>query len=105
MRRLVIMASSAMITLLVVLGLIAAWAVWTYQGPGPTAKAGVHSVVLRRGSGLNEIAAALEKAGVVRSAPVFLAAAQITQAARDLKAGEYEFPSGAPMSRVLEDIR
>jgi len=105
MRRLVIMTSSAMITLLVVLGLIAAWAVWTYQGPGPTAQAGVHSVMLRRGSGLNEIAAALEKAGVVRSAPVFLAAAQITQAARDLKAGEYEFPSGAPMSRVLEDIR
>jgi len=105
MRRLVIMGFSALMTLAVVVGLLVAWAVWTYQGPGPAARGSVHSVVLRRGSGLNEIAAALEKAGVVRSAPVFLAAAQITRAARDLKAGEYEFPSGAPMARVLDDIR
>jgi UPF0755 protein len=106
-RRLMIMLVSALLTLAVVLGAAGLWALWTYQGPGPAAAKGspVHSVVLRRGSGLNEIAAALERAGIVRSAPVFLAAAQITGAARELKAGEYEFPSKAPMSRVLDDIR
>jgi UPF0755 protein len=106
LRRLVIMGISALLTLLMVLALVAAWAIWTYQGPGPEARDGkMHVVMLRRGSGLNEIASSLEKAGVVRSAPVFLAAAQITGAARELKAGEYEFPTKAPMSRVLGDIR
>ncbi|MBI1407563.1 MAG: endolytic transglycosylase MltG [Caulobacter sp.] len=106
LRRLMIMGFSALLTLAMVLALVAAWALWTYQGPGLAAKDGkTHVVVLRRGSGLNEIASALEKAGIVRSAPVFLAAAQITGAARELKAGEYEFPSKAPMSRVLNDIR
>jgi UPF0755 protein len=106
LRRLVIMAFSAGLTLALVLAGVALWAVWVYQGPGPEAKtAAVHSVVLRRGAGLNEIASALQRAGVVRSAPVFIAAAQVTRVTSKLKAGEYEFPSRAPMSRVLADIR
>ena len=101
-----IMLVSGLLTLALVAALGGVWALWTYQGPGPAAKGGpVHVVMLRRGAGLNEIAASLEKAGAVRSAPVFLAAAQITGAARELKAGEYEFPSKAPMSLVLDYIR
>jgi UPF0755 protein len=34
-----------------------------------------------------------------------MAAAQVTRAARRLKAGEYAFPSRAPLSRVIEMIR
>ncbi|MDB5469821.1 MAG: aminodeoxychorismate lyase [Caulobacter sp.] len=106
LRRLMIMAISGLLTLALVAALGGIWALWTYQGPGPAAKHGpVHVVMLRRGAGLNEIASSLEKAGVVGSAPVFLAAAQITGAARELKAGEYEFPSRAPMSLVLDYIR
>lgn len=106
MRRLVIMAMSAFATLCVALAIVAVWAVWSYRGPGPEAKTGeVTTVMLRRGAGLNEIATALERAGAVRSATIFIAAAQVTGAARDLKAGEYEFASKASMSRVLGDIR
>jgi UPF0755 protein len=106
MRRLVIMAMSAFATLCIALVVLGLWAVWSYRGPGPSATQGeITTVMLRRGSGLNEIASALERAGVVRSATLFIAAAQVTGAARDLKAGEYQFPSGAPMARVLDDIR
>jgi UPF0755 protein len=106
MRRLVIMAMSAFATLCVALAIVAVWAVWSYRGPGPEAKTGeVTTVMLRRGAGLNEIATSLERAGAVRSATIFIAAAQVTGAARDLKAGEYEFASKSSMSRVLGDIR
>jgi UPF0755 protein len=95
---------------LTVLGLVALLAVlgalWVYQGPGPAARSGeVTNVVLRRGAGLPEIASSLEQAGVIRSSSIFLTAAQITGAARRLKAGEYEFPSHASLRQVLGKIR
>jgi UPF0755 protein len=106
MRRLAIMAMSGFAVVAIALMLGGLWAMWTYRGPGPEARAGeVSSVVLRRGAGLNEIASSLERAGVIRSGAIFKAAAQVTGAARELKAGEYEFPSGASMARVLDDIR
>ena len=106
MRRLLIMASSAFATLCIALVIAGLWAVWSYRGPGPaTAEGQPATVMLRKGAGLNEIAASLERANVVRSGAIFIAAAQATGAARSLKAGEYEFPSKAPMSRVLDDIR
>ncbi len=106
MRRLVIMAMSAFATLCVALVIVGLWAVWSYRGPGPEARQGeITNVMLRRGSGLNEIATALERAGAVRSAAIFIAAAQATGAARELKAGEYEFPSRASMAQVLGAIR
>ena len=106
MRRLAIMAMSAFATLSLALVVVAIWAVWSYRGPGPATTDGQPAVVmLRKGAGLNEIAASLERAKVVRSSAIFIAAAQVTGAARSLKAGEYEFASRAPMSRVLGDIR
>lgn len=106
MRRLVIMGMSGFAVLGLAIMLLGLWAVWTYRGPGPEAAAGeISSVVLRRGAGLNEIASSLERAGVIRSGAIFKAAAQVTGVARDLKAGEYEFASGASMARVLDDIR
>lgn len=82
------------------------WAVYTYAGPGPRVEEGeVTSVVLRRGAGSSEIAAALDEAGAVRSATLFKIAARLTGAAPELKAGEYEFASGASMASVLDKIR
>jgi UPF0755 protein len=80
--------------------------VWIYNAPGPTARQGAETtVVLRRGAGLSEIGASLERAGVTRSAGLFMAAAQLTGAARSLKAGEYAFPSRASLADVLGKIR
>ncbi|MFZ5671070.1 MAG: endolytic transglycosylase MltG [Pseudomonadota bacterium] len=106
MRRLLIMAVSGLATVALALAVVGLWAVWSYRGPGPAARGGDKSVVmLRRGAGLSEIASALEGAGVVGSRTLFIAAAQVTGGARELKAGEYEFPSRASMARVLADIR
>ncbi|WP_332772673.1 endolytic transglycosylase MltG [Phenylobacterium sp.] len=105
-RRLIIILASAAATLAAAVVLFLAWAVWSYQGPGPAAKSGdVTVVMLRKGAGVSEIASTLERAGVVRSDAIFAAAAQITGAARTLKAGEYEFKSRASMASILDDIR
>ena len=106
LRRLIVTTLSAAATFLVILLLAVVWALWSYNGPGPAAKTGeATTVILRRGAGLPEIASSLERAGVVRSGSIFIAAAQITRAARDLKAGEYEIPSRASASAVLAKIR
>jgi UPF0755 protein len=106
MRRLAIMGMSALATFMAALMLFALWALWVFQGAGPDARTGgATSVMLRRGASLPEIASTLERSGVVRSGSIFVAAAQLTGAARDLKAGEYEFASRTPMSVVLDVIR
>jgi len=106
LRRLVISLGSAAATIAAVAVLALVWAVWSYQGPGPAAKSGeATTVLLRKGASLPEIANDLQRAGVVRSAPVFVTAAQVTGAARALKAGEYRIASRASMARILADIR
>jgi UPF0755 protein len=80
--------------------------VWSYAGPGPSARSGeITSVILEKGSGVRQIGETLKAAGVISSVSVFGVAARVTGAAAELKAGEYEFPSGASMARVLADIR
>ncbi|MGA0604392.1 endolytic transglycosylase MltG [Phenylobacterium sp. VNQ135] len=94
------LAAAGAAVLLVLVGL------WSYGGPGPKARSGeVTVVVLERGSGLARIASDLKAAGAINSAGLFAFAARATGAAAELKAGEYEFASGASMASVLADIR
>lgn len=80
--------------------------VWSYAGPGPGARSGeITSVILEKGSGVRQIGDTLKAAGIISSATVFGVAARVTGSAAELKAGEYEFPSGVSMARVLADIR
>jgi UPF0755 protein len=105
-RRLAIVGASAAVTAAVVLGLVLAWGLWTFYGPGPAARQGGETiVVLRRGAGVREIASSLESAGVIGSSALFTAAAQVTGATGELKAGEYRFASHASLRQVLDDIR
>ncbi len=105
-RRLAVMAGSAVTVLVVIVVLVGVWGVWSYFGPGPAARrGGSTTVILRHGASLPEIASDLETQGVVRSGAVFMAAAQITRAARRLKAGEYAVPTGASLAQVVEMIR
>lgn len=104
-RRLVVTVSSGLAVLALIAVLAGLWGLWVCNGPGPVAKDGKQTVVvLRKGAGLTEIASALEQGGAIRSASVFAAAAQVTGAARRLKAGEYEFPSRASIGQVLDKI-
>jgi len=106
MRRLRIILGSAAATLGIVLLLTVAGGLWAYQGPGPATDGGaVRVVMLRRGAGVTEIAATLERSGAIRSKSLFAAAAQLTGATKSLKAGEYEFKSRASVASILRDIR
>ena len=105
-RKFRIILGSAAATLGVVAALVLAWALWSYQGPGPATDGGETRVVmLRKGAGLTEIASTLERSGAIRSKALFAAAAQFTGAAKSLKAGEYEFKSRASLASILSDIR
>ena len=106
-RKLVVMAGSAVTTLAIALAVLVVGGVWAYLSPGPPARHGDASttVILRHGASLPEIASDLEGQGVVRSGSLFIAAAQITGAARRLKAGEYAFPARATLGQVIEMIR
>jgi UPF0755 protein len=77
-----------------------------YQMPGPKARAGASTtVILRRGAGLSEMASSLTRAGVVRAPQMFIAAAELSGAAKRLKAGEYSFGSQMSLAGVLKKIR
>jgi UPF0755 protein len=91
---------------LVLLGLAVlavAAAFWSYSGPGPASK--TTTVILERGSGVRQIAGALQDAGAISSAGLFTVMAQLTGATSELKAGEYEIAPRASMAAVLADIR
>ena len=98
--------AGAVVTLAGIALLFAATGFWIYRGSGPRAHHGqTTTVVLRRGAGLAEIGADLQRAGVIRSAPLFMAAAQLTGSARRIRAGEYAFPSRASLADVLRRMR
>jgi UPF0755 protein len=79
---------------------------WLVAGPGPRSPDGRPTdVVLETGARLPAIASSLARAHVIGSALAFVAVAELTRAAPRLQAGEYEFPSGASLWRVLTMIR
>ncbi|ALG71420.1 aminodeoxychorismate lyase [Azospirillum thiophilum] len=84
-------------------GGIGIWGIQRYESPGPLEQA--ETVVIPRGSGLEAIAITLGDSGVIGSPLVFIAAAKLTGAFRELKAGEYQFPAGISIEAVLEQMR
>jgi UPF0755 protein len=98
-------ASRVLTTLILIVILGGGWVVWTYRGPGPSARQGaITDVVLAHGASTGQIADALKGAGVIASRDLFYLAAKLGGAGRHLKAGEYEFRSGETMAQVLSDI-
>ena len=98
--------AAALATLAVVVVVFIGLGLWIYKAPGPKARQGDSTtVLLRHGARLAEIGADLQAAGVIRSAPLFMAAAQISGAARHIRAGEYAFPSRASLQQVIARMR
>jgi UPF0755 protein len=97
--------------LLAILGVLAlgvlGGAGWLCFGPGPAPPEGGASttVVLKRGSGLPQIANQLAEAGVIRLPFAFAALAKATGAASHLRAGEYAIPARASTADILGLIR
>jgi len=104
--RLVAFLGGLLATLLLV-GLFAAALVgWTMYGPGPTPNGRGDTIVsLDSGSGVSEIAGKLKRAGVIRSADSFRLAAKLTGADRSLRAGEYQFKSGASLNSIIQMMK
>jgi UPF0755 protein len=79
--------------------LVGLWVLFNWIGPGPAGQD--TTVVLSRGGGVGEIAVELQQAHVIRSSGLFRLFAKLTRADRTLRAGEYDFPAHASLSRVL----
>ena len=105
LRRRLMAAMGAGVTLLVALALTTLAALFVYLGPGPAARTGgATTVILRPGAGVQAIAADLRSARVIGSDTAFILAAELTGAGRRLKAGEYAFVSRESLRTVLEAI-
>jgi UPF0755 protein len=98
-----LVAALATVGAALAVGLVAA--LLLFFGPGPPARHGTSTTaVLRAGAGLPEIAADLRRAGVIGSDTLFILAAEVSGAARKLKAGEYAFASRTSLSSVMAAI-
>lgn len=102
-----IAALASGLTTLAVIGLVfSALGLVLYISPGPSrADKSPITVVLRKGSGVAEIAGELQRAHVVANGPIFMALAEISGAAHRIKPGEYAFPVGGSIAKVLEKLK
>ncbi|WP_328702560.1 endolytic transglycosylase MltG [Belnapia mucosa] len=80
----------------------AGWAYHLYRAPGPLAAPA--QLVIPRG-GTEAIAAALDRAGVIRDPRLFGLASLATRGEGPIRAAEFVFPAGASMAQVLDILR
>jgi UPF0755 protein len=87
--------------LVIVFGLIV-WAKSIYREPGPLEEPLRFEVTA--GETFSRVTERLEEAGAIDSAPMFRIAGRYSKLDRGLKFGEYEFPAGASMEAILEQL-
>jgi UPF0755 protein len=75
------------------------YALQQYTAPGPLADTRVF--IVEQGLGTPEIAAVLEKEGIINNARIFTGMAYVTGTRGRLKAGEYEFAGQSTMQDVM----
>jgi UPF0755 protein len=75
--------------------------VWTWSGPATQNT----TVIIAEGSSLTSAANALEKAGMIRSARVFLALSRVFGGSTPIKAGEYRFLARQSQADILADLQ
>ena len=80
----------------------AAWVLQRVEAPGPLAEDLVH--IVPSGAGVNRIAADLEETGVITSSLLFRLYVRYRGAEMKLRAGEYEFRSGASMVEIFDSL-
>lgn len=74
-----------------------------FEGPGPSATGDV--VMIRPNTGVRDIAAQLERSGVISDARIFALGVRAYGADGDLKAGEYEIKPRASMQEIMELLK
>ncbi|MGH7012604.1 MAG: endolytic transglycosylase MltG [Stellaceae bacterium] len=88
------------IALVVVAAAVLGWGVGDYLAAGPLAQR--KTLVVPKGSSLDQIAEVLAQAGIIARPWAFEAAAHVTGTANRLKAGEYEFAAAISPQAVIE---
>ncbi|MGB8816785.1 MAG: endolytic transglycosylase MltG [Rhizobiaceae bacterium] len=83
-------------------GLAAYFGKRQFDAPGPTAD--VATFVVKRGSGVAEVASQLENRNLISDARIFRYGAKVLKLESALKAGEYEFKAGASMRDILASL-
>ena len=89
--------------ILVLVGGILGWGYAQYTRPGQ--QAFDQTVVVTKGHGLKEIAAQLEKSGVISNQLVFRVGVRFGGWSRDLRAGEFRFPTGTSIRDAVAILR
>ncbi|MHA6288367.1 endolytic transglycosylase MltG [Maricaulis sp. CAU 1757] len=79
------------------------WMQHEFTEPGPVAEDRV--ILLPRGAGLIQIAAQLEREGLIEDRRIFRVAVTLDKGDRDLRAGEYLIPAGASMAEIYDKLR
>ena len=93
---------AAVVTVFVLIAVFGLGAWISLDGPGPLDKRS--TVILRKGAGIAEMGASLQRAHVISSSALFKVAAELTGADRKLKAGEYNFPAHVSMGEVIRKM-
>jgi UPF0755 protein len=73
-----------------------------YRAPGPAERP--VTLVIEPGTGVSGIGGALQNAGLIADARLFRLFAAATDQARDLRAGEYEFPARVSYAEILAQL-
>ncbi|WP_244488050.1 endolytic transglycosylase MltG [Aureimonas sp. Leaf454] len=94
---------SSTLVILLVAAAIAYWGKSEFEAPGPL-KAQA-SLIVPRSSTLDSIASNLERSGIISDARIFEYGVRFSDAAGQLKAGEYGFAPGSSMRDVMEKLR
>lgn len=84
-------------------GLLVYFGKGEFEGPGPSATGDV--VMIRPNTGVREIAAQLERTGLISDARIFALGVRAYGADSELKAGEYEVRPRASMHDIMELLK
>jgi UPF0755 protein len=98
--RLLLGLFATVVTLALILGGAALFALQRFERPGPLAADS--NLIVPRGAGLGVIATQLEDSGVIEDAFLFKLGVRLQGSARNLKAGEYAFPANVSMRGAFE---
>ena len=93
---------AAVVTVFVLIAVFGVGGWFALDGPGPLDARS--TVILRKGAGVSEMGASLQRAHVIRSATLFKVAAELTGADRKLKAGEYDFRAHVSLGEVIHKM-
>lgn len=93
---------AAVLSVSVVVGVGIVWAWNGYHAAGPLTSP--TSVIVPKGTGVQEIADLLRDKGVIGNPHLFVLGARYTEMARRMRAGEFAFPENVSMSAAAEHL-